>query len=38
MLAGAVVVLKAAPGVLKISKKVKGAAVEQVPLQLRILL
>jgi len=38
VLAGAVVVLEAAPGVLGISKRVEGAAAEQIPLRLRILL
>ena len=38
MLAGAVVVLEAALGVLGISKRVEGVAVERVPLRLRILL
>jgi len=33
---GAAVVPKAAPGVLGISKRVKGAAAEQMPLRLRI--
>jgi len=38
VLAGAVVVLEAALGVLGISKRVREAAVGQVPLWLRILL
>ena len=38
ILAGVAVVLKAAPGVLGISKRVKKIAVERVPLQLYILL
>ena len=35
MLAGVVVVLKTAPGVPGISKRVKGA-IERIPLQLRV--
>ena len=35
---GVVKVLKAAPGVLEISEKVKGVAAKWVPLQLHILL
>ena len=38
MLAGVVVVLEVVLGVLGISKRVKGAAAEQMPLWLRILL
>ena len=38
ILAGVVIVLKAAVGVLGISERVWGAAVEWVPLPLRILL
>jgi len=38
MLVGVVVILKAALGVLGISKKVREVAVEWVPLRLRILL
>ena len=37
MLAG-VIVLEVAPGILGISKRVGGAAIERVPLRLRILL
>jgi len=38
MLVGVVIVLEAAPGVLRISKRVRGAAAERIPLRLRILL
>jgi len=38
LLAGAAVVLEVALGVLGISKRVRGAAAERVPLWLRILL
>ena len=38
VLVGAVVVLEAALGVLGISKRVGGAVVERMPIQLRILL